>query len=107
LSPRIDHTNYQPIYFRNKIRLEVIPYLEQFNNNLKINLKNLAEINLEQQDYIDKQMEKLYQENAKEKEGNILLPLDWFHTLSIFEKKEILRRTIKSVKGNLNGIEYT
>ncbi len=29
LSPKTDKSNFQPIYFRNKIRLEVLPYLVQ------------------------------------------------------------------------------
>lgn len=34
LEPRIDHTNLEPVYTRNKIRLELIPYLQAYNPNI-------------------------------------------------------------------------
>ncbi|MCQ2551357.1 MAG: tRNA lysidine(34) synthetase TilS [Clostridia bacterium] len=43
LSPRIDETNSKPIYTRNKIRLELIPYLqEKFNSNIVDTLTRLG-----------------------------------------------------------------
>ena len=35
LHPRIDQSNLEPLYMRNKIRLELIPNLEAYNPNLK------------------------------------------------------------------------
>lgn len=40
LSYRVDSTNTQPIFTRNRIRLELIPFLETFNPNIR---KTLAE----------------------------------------------------------------
>lgn len=43
LSCRIDSTNLKPIYFRNIVRSEIIPFLEKYNPRLKRVLFNLAE----------------------------------------------------------------
>lgn len=34
LNPRVDHTNLEPIYMRNRIRLELIPFLQEYNSNI-------------------------------------------------------------------------
>jgi len=40
---RIDSTNAEPIYFRNVVRKEIIPFLEKYNPRLKRSLSSLAE----------------------------------------------------------------
>jgi tRNA(Ile)-lysidine synthase len=45
LNTRTDHTNLQPIYTRNKIRLDLIPYLQDnFNANIMETLGRLSRI---------------------------------------------------------------
>ena len=54
LSPRMDQTNEEPIYRRNKIRLHLIPYLERnYNPNVKEAILRLAESAREDSGYID------------------------------------------------------
>lgn len=43
LEPCIDKTNYTTEYARNKVRLELIPYLEKYNSNIKESLLRLAQ----------------------------------------------------------------
>lgn len=58
LCPRIDQTNLEPIYLRNRIRLELLPYLkEQFNRNIVGALAGLAAIAAEDRDYFQRQAE--------------------------------------------------
>ncbi|MDF3001146.1 MAG: tilS, partial [Bacillota bacterium] len=52
LKPQIDLTNLEPIYTRNKIRLELLPYLcEQFNTNIITALNRLSGIAKEDKAY--------------------------------------------------------
>lgn len=63
LNPRIDKTNLQPIYTRNKIRLNLLPYLEtQFNEKTKETLNRLSKIAREDKDYLWQQAEAAYEE---------------------------------------------
>ena len=53
LEPRIDVTNFQTTYGRNKIRLDVIPYLaEHYNPNIKDVLVRMGDIAREDRNYI-------------------------------------------------------
>lgn len=53
LNPRIDHTNSETVYTRNRIRLELIPYLaENFNSNIVETVNRLGRISAEDRDYL-------------------------------------------------------
>ena len=44
LQTRFDRSNLDTTYFRNKLRYEVIPYLEQINPRISVRLQHLAEV---------------------------------------------------------------
>lgn len=53
LAPRIDHTNSETVYTRNRIRLELIPYLaEKFNTNIVETVNRLGRIAAEDREYM-------------------------------------------------------
>lgn len=53
LEPRMDHTNEETVYVRNKIRLELIPYLEEnYNSNIGGALTRLRTVAKEDKDYL-------------------------------------------------------
>lgn len=68
LNPRIDHTNLEPIYARNKIRLGLIPYIEaNLNENITETLNRLAAIAGEDKDYFRQTTEEAYASALMEK----------------------------------------
>ncbi len=61
LTPRIDATNLEPMYFRNKVRLNLIPYLEQeFNPNVGEALLRLSKVAKEDRAFLRGEAEKCY-----------------------------------------------
>ncbi len=71
LSPRIDHTNKEAIYARNKIRLELLPLLrEKFNPNIVETLDRLGKNAATDRDYIRQQAEAAYREITDESQKN-------------------------------------
>lgn len=61
LNPRHDESNDENIYNRNKIRNVVIPYIKnEFNNNIINTINRLSEVATEENEYINKIVEKEY-----------------------------------------------
>ncbi len=61
LKPRTDESNLAPVYTRNKIRLELLPYLaENFNPNIKEALVRLAAAASEDRDFMQEQATTAY-----------------------------------------------
>ncbi|MBO4401881.1 MAG: tRNA lysidine(34) synthetase TilS [Selenomonadaceae bacterium] len=60
ITPRIDATNFDAIATRNKIRLELLPALEEFNPAITETLCRFAEISAAESDFISAETEKIY-----------------------------------------------
>lgn len=70
LSPRIDHTNNEAIYARNKIRLELLPMLrEKFNPNIIETINRLGKNAAADKDYLAKQARDAYEEALEDADG--------------------------------------
>lgn len=68
LDPVTDHTNEESVYTRNKIRNELIPYLEkEHNSNLKESMVRLARIAAADKEYMWQQTEEIYSKLAEVK----------------------------------------
>lgn len=77
LKPVIDHTNEESVYARNKIRNELIPYLEkEHNTNLKESLVRLARIASADKDYMWQQVEDFYKNHARQGVGKVSFDRD-------------------------------
>ncbi len=60
LTPRLDATNFETDATRNKIRLQLIPTLENFNPALVDTLCRLGEVSAQDSDYIAEQTENIF-----------------------------------------------
>jgi tRNA(Ile)-lysidine synthase len=59
LSPRVDETNLETHFLRNKIRLELLPFLEkEYNPNLRQNLLRLSRLITWEHDFLEKTAER-------------------------------------------------
>lgn len=102
LNPMIDSTNMESIYVRNRIRLEVIPYIKKyFNPNIIESLHRASEVIRDEDDYLKEEALK-YIKDITFKDG---YKIEKFNKLHIALKRRIIRLLINKVKGNLNGIE--
>ena len=106
LNPRIDKTNFQNIYTRNKIRNIVIPYIEkEFNPNIIETINRLSELVEEEENYMEKQVEKTYKNIVlEEKEKEIVLDLKLFNNEEKVIKSKVIIYTITRLFGTSKEI---
>ena len=107
LEPRIDKTNFENDYTRNKIRNIVIPYIKnEFNPNIIETMNRLSEVATEEEVYMNKIVKQTYEKilfDVKEKE--IILKLKEFNEQEEIIKSRLILHTVKMLMGSSEGIE--
>ncbi len=107
LEPRIDKTNFENIYTRNKIRNQLIPLIEKdFNPNIIETLNRLSVVARQENYYLDQIVEEKYNEisekvDSEEKE-NIVLDLKKFNKENLVIKTRLILYTINELIGSTN-----
>ncbi len=105
LQPRIDKTNFDNTYTRNKIRNVVIPYIQkEFNPNIIETLNRLSELVKEEENYLTKKVEEVYIQIVKQEKPHIVLDLKQFNNQETVIKSRLVLYTITKVLGNSQGI---
>lgn len=106
LNPRIDKTNFENTYTRNKIRNIVIPYVKrEFNPNIIETLNRLSELVADEENYIEKQVKKIYKEVFLfENQKEIVLDLKGFNNQEKVIKSRIILYTITRLFGTSKEI---
>lgn len=104
---RHDSSNDKTVFTRNRIRKELIPYLEKnFNPNIKELLFNMAENLREENNFIEGLAKKNFKSTAKVKKRSVYISMKKFKALPEAMKKRVLRSALQSVKGNLRRFTY-
>ena len=107
LNPRIDKTNFENNYTRNKIRNIVIPYIkEEFNPNIIETINRLSEVITAEENYMDKIVKEIYGKILIEKKENeISLSLKEFNKQEEVIKNRLILYTTRQLMGSSQGIE--
>jgi len=106
LKYRSDETNFESKYLRNKVRLELIPYLELYNPKIKSALTVTSAILTDDEDYLVKQVEgKLIEVDFRCGENNYTsLDIKLLNSQHPAMQKRLVRHAIFIAKGNLRSI---
>ena len=107
IDARIDKTNFDNIYTRNKIRNVVIPYImQEFNPNIVNTMDRLSELVKEEDEYLEKVVETKYKEYVQqENKKQIIMDLKGFNEQEKVIKSRLLLYTISRLFGTTKGIE--
>lgn len=107
LNPRLDSTNLETVYNRNKVRLELIPYIqENFNPNIIDTLFRLTENAIRDSEVLEKSVDAEYDKVIISIKSQKAV----FNNEKLIKtddniKGRIIRKAIKDAFGNIVGIE--
>ncbi|MEN8079275.1 tRNA lysidine(34) synthetase TilS [Clostridioides difficile] len=91
LNPRIDASNYERVYSRNKVRLDILPYMkENFNKDIIDTLNRMALILQKDNEFIEEYSKKCYNIYCENYEGKLKVSRDLFEN----EMESIITRVV-------------
>lgn len=106
LNPCFDKTNNEEIYLRNRIRLSLIPFLQELNPNFITNISRMRNILTEDNEFIDEYVKNILDNVIiKEDDSKILFDFSVFMDEHDSIKTRIIRKIIEKKISNLDGIE--
>lgn len=105
ISPRIDKSNLENIYARNKVRLDLIPYIEDnFNKDIIKTLNRLSDIVKTDNDYLESISVKEYKKYCEAGNQRVILNKKAFMQHEAIVSR-IVRNALLDVNHNLNNFE--
>lgn len=98
LEPVTDHTNEESVYARNKIRNQLIPYLEsEYNSNLKESMVRLSRIAAADKDYLWQQTEAAYNALANEGENEVSMDRESLAKLHVAVRHRVMLKAFSVI----------
>ena len=102
LKPRIDKTNFEKIYNRNKIRLDILPYIkENFNDDIVQTLNRMASLLQKDNEFIEELSFEAYKKYCIEKQEYFIIKGE------VFTKNEVVvTRVIRNAITRFSKTHY-
>lgn len=107
LHPRIDRSNLDTTYFRNRLRHELLPYLETYNPNIREVLRRTAEVVAADYDLLQRCLEEAWTAIVREERDEaVVLDLVAWRRLPLSLQRSTLRRAIHRLRRALRNINF-
>lgn len=107
INPCIDKTNFEDIYLRNKIRLNLIPEIRKnYNSNISSNIIRMRNILSQDEDFLSNYTNNIVSNSIVKKDDNFIR-FDYKNLINehISIQNRAIRKIIELNLGNLEGIE--
>ncbi len=101
-----DSSNLERYYFRNTVRLDVLPYLSQFNPQLPLSLQRLAEVAGEEDDYLAGKTAELFGEIARAEQGEIAVPCSELWGLHVALQRRLIKLILNYLSQDTENISF-
>jgi tRNA(Ile)-lysidine synthase len=107
LSPRWDSSNQDTTFFRNRLRHELIPYLETYNPKIRQVLQHTAKVVAADTVILGQQMDRAWHLIVRSESSEVIeFDLKLWSGLPLALKRSILRQAVHSLRRNLRNIGF-
>lgn len=106
LQPRVDESNFDTGILRNRLRHDVLPYLESINPNLRAVLRHSARAIADDYAYIQQNVLGIFDRMTRPIEGGFVFDRKWFRALPVNLQRGVLREAVTRL-GRLKNVGYT
>ena len=107
LTPRWDASNQDPTFLRNRLRHELIPYLERYNPNIRQTLHRTAQIAAADVDYLTLQARRAWAQVITVENGqSIQFDRAAWSDLPLALKRMLLRMALQNLGGKWQDIAF-
>lgn len=107
LEYRIDESNLDPAFLRNRIRSDLIPYLrENFDPKIVNRLGKLTSLLMEEDSFLDSLAAAKAREVLEERENRAVLNIEKLLTLPLAIQRRVVRIFIARLRGDLRRVSF-
>lgn len=107
LTPRFDLSNLDTTYFRNRLRHELIPYLETFNPRFRELVRRSAQLFADDYDFLHQQVKASWKEVVeREEERGIIFSFPLWKSLHPAMQRGTLREAVRRMRRGLRDIGW-
>jgi tRNA(Ile)-lysidine synthase len=101
-----DISNLKMGYLRNRVRMELIPFLEGYNPNIKETLIRTGELAYRDEDFLETEADKAYQSITVPSVDGLTMEFKALKGLHAAISSRVIRRGIMEVKGDMKRISF-
>jgi len=107
LKPRFDRSNLDTTYYRNRLRHELIPYLESYNPNIREVLRRSAQIINDDYSFLQAELERVWPAVVSSESGEaITFDLERWRALPTSQQRSTLREAVHRLRRSLRNINW-
>jgi len=107
LKPRFDRSNLDTTYYRNRLRHELIPYLESYNPNIRQVLRRSAQVISGDYSFLQAELERVWPTVVSLESGAaIAFDLERWRALSTSQQRSILREAVRRLRKSLRNVNW-
>ncbi|HZY43123.1 MAG TPA: tRNA lysidine(34) synthetase TilS, partial [Anaerolineae bacterium] len=106
LQPRIDATNADTTYFRNRLRHDLLPLLETYNANIRSILRRTASVIAAEYEALETHVDAAWHETIIEEGDAIIFHLAKFKAQPLAIRRSLLRRSIQQLRPPLRDVDF-